>query len=118
MAHKIALLNIVTAREVDSLTALSINVRFEAFFARFCETEGIDIEKAANTARAILEEAGIPQWLAMTCETCKHFRKVKDLRDRDGSPLTLHYCHAISSLPYRTPDYPACKKWSANPDKI
>lgn len=54
----------------------------------------------------------------MTCETCKHLREVKDLRDRDGSPLTLHYCHAISSLPYRTPDYPACKKWSANPDKI
>ena len=55
---------------------------------------------------------------AMTCETCKHLREVKDLRDRDGSPLTLHYCHAISSFPYRTPDYPACKKWSANPDKI
>ena len=54
----------------------------------------------------------------MTCETCKHLREVKDLRDRDGSPLTLHYCHAISSFPYRTPDYPACKKWSANPDKI
>lgn len=55
---------------------------------------------------------------AMTCETCKHLREVKDFRDRDGSPLTLHYCHAISSFPYRTPDYPACKKWSANPDKI
>ena len=54
----------------------------------------------------------------MTCDTCKHLREVKDLRDRDGSLLTLHYCHAISSFPYRTPDYPACKKWSANPDKI
>lgn len=54
----------------------------------------------------------------MTCETCKHLREVKDLRDRDGSQLTLHYCHAISSFPYRTPDYPACKKWSTNPDKI
>ena len=54
----------------------------------------------------------------MTCDTCKHLREVKDLRDRDGSPLILHYCHAISSFPYRTPDYPACKKWSANPDKI
>ena len=54
----------------------------------------------------------------MTFEIFKHFREVKDLRDRDGSPLTLHYCHAISSFPYRTPDYPACKKWSANPDKI
>ena len=54
----------------------------------------------------------------MTCETCKNLREVKDLRERDGSPLTLHYCHAISSFPYRNPDYPACKKWSANPDKI
>lgn len=54
----------------------------------------------------------------MTCDTCKHLREVKDLRDRDGSPLTLHYCHAISSFPYRSPDSPACKKWSANPDKI
>ena len=59
-----------------------------------------------------------PSGQAMTCETCKHLREVKDLRDRDGSLLTLHYCHAISSFPYRTPDYPACKKWSANPDKI
>lgn len=61
---------------------------------------------------------GNPSGLAMTCETCKHLREVKDLRDRDGYPLTLHYCHAISSFPYRSPDYPACKKWSANPDKI
>lgn len=29
--------------------------------ARFCEAEGIDIEKAAGTARAILEAAEIPQ---------------------------------------------------------
>ena len=61
MAHKIALLNIVTSRELDPLTAIFINTRFEAFFARFCEDEGIDIEKAANTARAILEAAEIPQ---------------------------------------------------------
>ena len=61
MAHKIALLNIVTSRELDPLTAIFINTRFEAFFARFCEAEGIDIEKAANTARAILEAAEIPQ---------------------------------------------------------
>ena len=54
----------------------------------------------------------------MTCDTCKHLREVKDLRDRDGSALTLHYCYAISSFPSRTPGYPACKKWSANPDKI
>ena len=54
----------------------------------------------------------------MTCETCKHLREVKDLKDRDGSALVLHYCHAISSFPYRTPDYPACKRWSANPDKV
>ena len=64
------------------------------------------------------EKGGNSSGLAMTCETCKHLREVKDLRDRDGSPLTLHYCHAISSFPYRTPDYPACKKWCANPDKI
>lgn len=61
---------------------------------------------------------GNPSGRAMTCETCKHLREVKNLRERDGSLLTLHYCHAISSFPYRTPDYPACKKWSANPDKI
>lgn len=61
MTHKIALLNIVTSRELDPLTAIFINTRFEAFFARFCEAEGIDIEKAATTARAILEAAEIPQ---------------------------------------------------------
>ena len=61
MAHKIALLNIVTARELDPITAICINTRFEAFFARFCEAEGLDIEKAATTARAILEAAEIPQ---------------------------------------------------------
>ena len=61
MAHKIALLNIVTSRELDPFTAIFVNTRFEAFFARFCEVEGIDIEKAANTARAILEAAEIPQ---------------------------------------------------------
>ena len=33
----------------------------QCFFARFCEAEGIDIEKAANTARAIQEAAEIPQ---------------------------------------------------------
>ena len=56
-------LNIVTARELDPITAICINIRFEAFFARFCEAEDIDIEKAATTARAILEEAEIPQGL-------------------------------------------------------
>lgn len=61
MAHKIALLNIVTARELAPITAICINIRFENFFARFCEAEGIDIEKAAGTARAILEAAEIPQ---------------------------------------------------------
>ena len=78
---------------------------------------GETFAEASITARTILEDAEIPQG-ELTCETCKHLREVKDLRDRDGSPLTLHYCHAISSFPYRTPDYPACKKWSANPDKI
>lgn len=61
--NKIALLNIVTARELDPFTAIFINTRFEAFFARFCEAEGIDIEKAATTAHSILEEAEIPQGL-------------------------------------------------------
>lgn len=61
MTPKIASLNIVTAREVDSLTAMCINTRLECFFVRFCEAEGIDMEKALNTARAILEEAEIPQ---------------------------------------------------------
>ena len=63
MTHKIASLNIVTARELDPFTAIFINARFEGFFARFCEAEGIDIEKAAITARAILEEAEISQGL-------------------------------------------------------
>ena len=54
-------LNIVTPIEVDSLTAIFINTRFECFFVRFCEAEGIEIEKALNTARAILETAEIPQ---------------------------------------------------------
>lgn len=61
MTHKIASLNIVAARELDPLTAICINTRFECFFVRFCEAEGIDIEKALNTARAILEAAEIPQ---------------------------------------------------------
>ena len=56
-------LNIVMARELDPITTIFINTRFEAFFARFCEAEGIDIEKAANTARDILKKAGISQGL-------------------------------------------------------
>lgn len=54
----------------------------------------------------------------MTCETCKHLREVKDLKDRDGMTLIMHYCHAISSFPYRTPDYPACKKYRTDPEKV
>lgn len=61
MTHKIASLNIVAARELDPITAIAINTRFECFFVRFCEAEGIDMEKALNTARAIMEAAEIPQ---------------------------------------------------------
>ena len=61
MTHKIASLNIVAARELDPIIAIAINTRFECFFVRFCEAEGIDIEKALNTAHAILEAAEIPQ---------------------------------------------------------
>ena len=78
---------------------------------------GETLAEAENTLRHS-GGGGNPSGQAMTCDTCRHLREVKDLRDRDGSPLTLHYCHAISSFPYRTPDYPACKKWSANPGKI
>lgn len=63
MTPKIASLNIVADRELDPIIAIAINTRFECFFVRFCEAEGIDIEKAANTARSILEEAEIPQGL-------------------------------------------------------
>lgn len=61
MTHKIASLNIVAARELNPIIAIAINTRFECFFVRFCEAEGIDIEKALNTARAILEAAEISQ---------------------------------------------------------
>lgn len=61
MTPKIASLNIVADRELDPIIAIAINTRFECFFVRFCEAEGIDIEKAANTARSILVAAEIPQ---------------------------------------------------------
>ena len=61
MTRKIASLSIVAARELDPITAIAINTRFECFFVRFCEAEDIDMEKALNTARAILEAAEIPQ---------------------------------------------------------
>lgn len=61
MTHKIASLKIVADRELDPIIAIAINTRFECFFVRFCEAEGIDIEKALNTAHAILEAAEIPQ---------------------------------------------------------
>ena len=61
MTHKIATLNIVADRELDPIIAIAINTRFECFFVRFCEAEGINIEKALNTARAILEAAEITQ---------------------------------------------------------
>lgn len=61
MTPKIASLNIVAVRELEPIIAIAINTRFECFFVRFCEAEGIDIEKALNTSRAILEAAEIPQ---------------------------------------------------------
>ena len=61
MAKKIALLNLVTAKELDPITAIFINTRFEGFFARFCEVSGLDVETAAPIARQILEDAEIPQ---------------------------------------------------------
>ena len=61
MTQKIASLNIVAARELEPITAIAINTRFECFFVRFCEAEEIDIEKALKTARAILEAAEISQ---------------------------------------------------------
>ena len=51
-----------------------------------------------------------------TCETCKHFRQVAH-RDRDGQEIMLGYCHAIRTLPYRTPDFQGCKRYSPDPEK-
>lgn len=50
----------------------------------------------------------------MTCDTCKHLRRTQWI-DRDGGPLELCYCKAIRTMPYRTTDYPACRRWAADP---
>lgn len=52
-----------------------------------------------------------------TCEYCKHYREAQ-MRDRDGQEITLGYCHAIRTFPYRTPDYSGCKRWAADPQKV
>ena len=47
-----------------------------------------------------------------TCENCLHYAE-KEVMDLDLSRLTLGYCAAIGSHPYRTPDYPVCKRYRA-----
>ena len=51
-----------------------------------------------------------------TCETCKHFRQTEGV-DRDGTPITLGYCHATRNFAYRTPEC-TCKRYSADPQKV
>ena len=55
------MLKIVTAKELDPITAGCINTRFSAFFARFCEESGIHYERAAAMAKGVLHDAEIPQ---------------------------------------------------------
>lgn len=54
-------LRIVTAQELDPLTASCINMRFSAFFSRFCEEAGLHVERAALMAKGVLHDAEIPQ---------------------------------------------------------
>lgn len=46
------------------------------------------------------------------CNNCRHFRQT-EMRDRDGSIITVGYCHAIATFPYRTPDC-TCKRYHYN----
>ena len=44
------------------------------------------------------------------CANCRHFRQA-EMRERNGEPITLGYCHATKNFAYRTPDY-YCKRWN------
>lgn len=43
------------------------------------------------------------------CKNCRHYRTWQG-QDRDGTVITLGYCHAISTYPYRT-DEMTCKRF-------
>jgi len=43
------------------------------------------------------------------CKNCRHFRQTQ-VQDRDGTMLTLGYCHAIRTYPYRVEDM-TCKRF-------
>ena len=43
------------------------------------------------------------------CANCRHFRQWEG-RDRDGTVITLGYCHAIHTYPYRKPES-TCKRF-------
>lgn len=43
------------------------------------------------------------------CKNCRHYRTWQG-RDRDGTVITLGYCHAIRTYPYRT-DGMTCKRF-------
>lgn len=53
-----------------------------------------------------------------TCNRCKHYAELEMVDEHSCTLITLGYCKAIASKPYRTPDYPACKRFAANPDEL
>lgn len=51
------------------------------------------------------------------CGNCKHYRELP-MKDRDGSEIILGYCHAIHTCPMRNREYPACKRYTTNPEAL
>lgn len=51
-----------------------------------------------------------------TCATCKHYRET-EMRDRDGSIVTIGYCHATKNYAYRAPGA-TCKRHFPDPKKV
>ena len=55
---------LVTATELDPMTAMALNTRFAGFLSRLAQEIGVNYANLATVSRRILQDADIPQ--AMT----------------------------------------------------
>ena len=73
----------------------------------------------------IMAKKVTPEEVGRSPELHKHLRKFvekynkdREIQPGDGQEITLGYCHAIRTFPYRTPDFEGCKRFSPDPKKV